>query len=305
MLDVNRLAVLVEIAERGSFSAAAEALFMTQPGVSRHVAALEREAGAQLVERLPRGARLTQAGEVAVTHARAILARIAAAESELEALAGLESGRLRMAAFASANTALIPEVVATFSARYPGVELTLGGQDPGENLAAVRRAELDLALVTDWDLEDDTEADSVELIELLEDPLLVALAKDHRLAERKRLRLADLSDEVWIEGAHPDCLGPLEQLCEAVGFSPKIGFKCDDWNGKQGLVAATVGITIFPALALATLRPDVTVRWLTPRLPPRRVLAALPLGNYRAPGVAPMLSLLEAAGARHQTQVPT
>jgi DNA-binding transcriptional LysR family regulator len=127
MLNLNRLRVLVEVADRGSFSAAAQAMVMTQPAISRQIAALEREVGSRLVERLPRGVRLTQAGELAVEHARAVLARLATAEAQLNALVDLTGGRLRLSAFASANTALVPQALARFRQRYPEVELTLAG----------------------------------------------------------------------------------------------------------------------------------------------------------------------------------
>src|SRR5919199_3279426 len=100
MLDVRRMRVLREVARRGSFSAAAEALSYTQSAVSQQVAALEREAGTTLVERSVRGIRLTEAGEALVRHADSILGRLAEAEAELEAIAGLRSGRLRLASFA-------------------------------------------------------------------------------------------------------------------------------------------------------------------------------------------------------------
>src|SRR3712207_9049922 len=95
MLDVRRRRVLCEVAARGTFSAAAEALSYTQSAVSQQIAALEREAGARLVERSARGVRLTDAGHALVRHTDAILARLADAEAELEAIAGLRGGRLR------------------------------------------------------------------------------------------------------------------------------------------------------------------------------------------------------------------
>src|SRR6185436_7298484 len=107
MLDVRRLRVLREVAASGSFSAAAEALAFTQPAVSRQIATLEAEAGARLVERGARGIRLTPAGELLLEHAEVILDRLAAAEHQLAALAGLSSGRLRIGAFPSANATLI------------------------------------------------------------------------------------------------------------------------------------------------------------------------------------------------------
>src|SRR5919202_6553159 len=130
MLDVRRLRVLREVAARGSFSAAAEALHFTQSAVSQQIAALEREAGMPLVDRSARGVRLTHAGEVLVGHAEAILARLGEAEAELEALAGLRGGRVRMAAFESAAASLMPLAIASFRAAHPGVELSLIMAEP-------------------------------------------------------------------------------------------------------------------------------------------------------------------------------
>src|SRR3982751_4551046 len=123
MLDVRRMRVLREVARRGSFSAAAESLAYTQSAVSQQIAALEREAGTRLVERNARGVRLTDAGRALVAHADA---RLADAEAELEAIAGLRGGRLRLAAFPSAGATIMPEAIARFRERHPAVEPTLG-----------------------------------------------------------------------------------------------------------------------------------------------------------------------------------
>src|SRR3954453_4387029 len=124
MLDVRRLRVLREVAARGSFSAAAESLSFTQSAVSQQVAALERECAAKLLERGPRGVRLTDAGRALVEHADAILARIDDAEEELAAIAGLRGGRLRIATFQSAGATLVPRAVGEFHRRHPEVYLT-------------------------------------------------------------------------------------------------------------------------------------------------------------------------------------
>src|SRR5919198_4999051 len=132
MLDVRRMRVLREVAVRGSFSAAADALSFTQSAVSQQIAALEREAGTVLVERNARGVRLTDAGRALVRHTQAILARLADAEAELEAIAGLRAGRLRLAAFPSAGATIMPEAIARFRERHPGVDLTLEPAEPEE-----------------------------------------------------------------------------------------------------------------------------------------------------------------------------
>ena len=149
MLDVRRMKVLREVAAKGSFSAAAEALNFTQSAVSQHIAALERETGTQLVERFSRGVRLTEAGTVRVTHADAILARLESAEEDLANIAGLRGGRLRLVCFQSAGATVVPRAVATFHGRHPDVELSLREAEPDEAAVLLKSGDADLALVYD------------------------------------------------------------------------------------------------------------------------------------------------------------
>src|SRR5436309_10222648 len=135
MLDVRRMRVLREVAVRGSFSAAAEALSFTQSAISQQIAALERETGTTLVQRSARGVRLTEAGEALVRHAEAILARLAEAEAELEAIAGLQGGRLRVASFECAGATLMPLAIAAFREHHPAVELAMTMLEPDACIA--------------------------------------------------------------------------------------------------------------------------------------------------------------------------
>src|SRR6059036_1260664 len=144
MLDVRRMRVLREVAAQRSFSAAAQKLGYTQSAVSQQVAALEREAGATLIERNPRGIRLTDAGEALVRHADKILARLAEAEAELEAIAGLRGGRLRLSSFPTAGATLVPRAIAEFNKRHPAVELSLTEAEPDESLMRLKGGDLDL-----------------------------------------------------------------------------------------------------------------------------------------------------------------
>src|SRR5688572_21874900 len=138
MLDVRRMRVLREVAVQGSFSAAAEALSFTQSSVSQQITALERETATILVQRNARGVRLTEAGEALVRHADAVLARLAEAEAELEAIAGLRGGRLRLAAFESAAASLMPLAIAAFRAEHPGIELSLIMAEPEDSAPLLR-----------------------------------------------------------------------------------------------------------------------------------------------------------------------
>src|SRR3954466_2378944 len=193
MLDVRRMKVLREVAARGSFSAAAEALSFTQSAISQHVAALERETGTKLVERSPRGVRTTEAGRALVGHADAILARIECAEEELADIAGLRGGRLRLACFQSAGATLVPRAVAAFHERHPSVELSMVEAEPEEACARMKGGEIDLALVYDVAAIPGMLEPEFELTHLLDDRYDAILPAGHALAKRHRLRLADLS----------------------------------------------------------------------------------------------------------------
>ena len=201
MLNVGRLRVLKEVAYRGSFSAAADALSYTQSAVSQQIAALEAETGMTLLERHPRGVSLTAAGQTLVGHAEGILARLESAEAALSAIAGLRGGRLRMASFPTAGATLMPLAIATFRARYPDVELTLAEGEPEQIAPRLRAGELDLALL--FEFGESSLAEDITRVELLEDPLYLALPRDHALAEKRKLRLQDLHAEAWVQTSSP------------------------------------------------------------------------------------------------------
>ena len=149
-LTSARLKILKEVAHRGSFSAAADALSYTQSAVSQQIAALEAEDGHDAAQRHPRGVSLTAAGQTLVGHAEGILARLESAEAALAAIAGLRGGRLRMASFPTAGATLMPLAIATFRARYPDVELTLAEGEPEQIAPRLRAGELDLALLFEF-----------------------------------------------------------------------------------------------------------------------------------------------------------
>jgi DNA-binding transcriptional LysR family regulator len=303
MLDVRRMRVLREVAVHGSFSAAAEALSFTQSAVSQQIAALEREAGTTLVQRNARGVRLTEAGEAVVRHAEAIMARLAEAEAELEAIAGLRGGRLRMASFESAASTLMPLAIAGFRAKHPAVELSMSMSEPEESLPLLRSGELDLVLVFDSaapDLDD-----GIHRVHLLEDPLYLALPSDHPLAHRRRLRLEDLAGEAWVAGAADcECNRLISRACAMAGYQPRIAFQTDDYTAMQGFVAAGVGVSLIAELGLRTIRDDIVVRDLGRDTPVRQIYAATLAEGYRAPATEAMLDILREVAASYATRRP-
>ncbi len=303
MLDVRRMRVLREVAIKGSFSAAAEALSFTQSAVSQQIAALEREAGTTLVQRSARGVRLTQAGEAVVRHTEAIMARLAEAESELEAIAGLRGGRLRMAAFESAGATLMPLAIAAFRQKHPAVELSMSLSEPEDCIPQLRSGELDLAIVFESAV---THADDgIHRLHLIEDPMYLVLPRDHPLANRRRVRLADLAGEAWIGGqADCECNRLMSRACAAAGYEPRIAFETDDYTAMQGFVAAGVGVSLMAELGLTSVRDDIVVRGLGRETPVRQIFAATLAEGYRSPATQAMLEILRDVASRYESRRP-
>jgi DNA-binding transcriptional LysR family regulator len=306
MFDVKQLRVLRAVSEHGSFSAAADALSYSQPAISQQIAALEKRAGTTLVDRGSRGVRLTEAGRALVDHAEVVLARLAAAEAELDAIAGIRGGRVRLASFPTAGASLLPPAVALFTERHPDVELTFLEQEPEEAAQMLRAAELEIAVVFEYSQLEQPEFErmyeGIELHHLIDDPMYLALPGDHPLAHRARVQLKDFADERWIQetGTHSWCGSFHAACCAAAGFEPKVGFQSDDYNVVQGLIAAGVGISLLPGLALTNVREDIVIRSLGRRAPARRIAAATLTGRYRSPAVEAMLEILTEVAERFE-----
>jgi DNA-binding transcriptional LysR family regulator len=298
MLDLRRLRVLREVARCGSFSAAAEALGYTQPAVSRHIALLERETGTTLLERRPAGVRLTDAGELLVGHADAILARLRDAEEDLDDLLGLRAGRLRMSTLTSAAATIVPLAIVEFRRRLPDVELSVSIVEPPGVLGQLRAGEVDLALCND---ESCLEVPDVDGLLLFEEPLLVALPRQHRLANRSRVRLDELAEERWMLGTHRACPDAARfiRACHAEGFDPQIAFHNDDYAAVLGFVAAGVGVAPVPEMVARTAPPDVRICALRGVKLTRPIVAVMPVG-YQSRAARAMMDVLAEVSSQWQ-----
>ncbi|HEX7254771.1 MAG TPA: LysR family transcriptional regulator [Gaiellaceae bacterium] len=293
MIDPRRLALLREVVRHGSFSRAAHALFLTQPAVSRQIAKLEQEAGVRLLERTPRGLQLTEAGRVALDRAEAIAGQLAAAEAELEAIATLGAGRLRLCAFPTAASTLVLEAIRIFRARHPGVELSFLEAGTRAAIQRLRSGDVDLALAfrergepapASWE--------GLHAEHLLVDPLYVAVAEDHSLAGKDAIRLRDLRDEGWIQAVQAGPTGITYRACVAAGFEPRIVHLSDHAPITQGLVAAGVGVTLISSLSVPQARNDIAIRPLKPSGPERDVFAVSLPGALRPPAITAMVEIL-------------
>jgi DNA-binding transcriptional LysR family regulator len=288
-MDIELLAVFRAVADRGSFTAAATTLGYTQSAVSRQVAALEAELGATLFDRLPRGIRLTEPGRCLLPHAEALTGRLALAREDLRALRELRAGRLRVGAFPTAGTALVPAAVAAFRASCPDVTLTITEGLVRDLVAYLKTGDLDVAIVTSTV---DGLLDGLTLRHVMDDTMFVATHPSHRYAGRAHVRLAELAGEEWIVGRDR----PEETLFASAAFQPKIAYVIREWVAKQGFVAAGLGITLIPSLATSSVRPDIALVPLHPDDSPVRVIyAATPAGITPPAALEPFLERIDEA----------
>src|SRR5215207_8595701 len=256
-LDVRRMRVLREVAARGTIAAAARALSFTPSAVSQQLAALEREAGVALLDRHGGRVRLTEAGRRLVSRTEAIVAELEAATAELAAAAAEVSGDLHVAAFPSAERALLAPALAALARRHPDVGVRTTELEPEASLPALRLGDVDLA-VSHEDVSRPAPPDPrLERIDLLEDPLRVVLPVGHP-ADDGSVALARLARARWV--ATPPgtaCRAMLDHTCRTAGFVPDVPFHANDFGVLAAYVAAGLGVAMVPELALPAFGPGV------------------------------------------------
>ncbi|HEY0636066.1 MAG TPA: LysR family transcriptional regulator [Pseudonocardiaceae bacterium] len=307
MLDVRRLRVLHTVVRCGSMAAAADELGYTPSAVSQHLAALEREAGAALLERAGRGVRPTAAGSLLAEHAGEVITRLAEAEAALADLVAGRIGRLGVSFFPTAGASLVPPAVATFRRHHPGVDLRLEVAEPADALASVVAGGTDVAVVVDMGRGGaERRTEGLSWLHLLDDPYHVVLPRGHRLARARALDLCDIADEPWLDTASVPgpCQDVIRQACGRAGFSPAVAVQADDYPTTQGLVAAGVGVALLPGLALGGVHPGVVVRPIRENRPVRHIHAVVRDVCGLHPTVRTFLDALAAAAAEHRDPYP-
>jgi DNA-binding transcriptional LysR family regulator len=258
-MDSRRLLVFREVARAGSISGAARVIGWTQPAVSQHLRALEREVGSRLLLRGAGGVELTEPGWVLLARADAVAGQLHMANEELAALTQLRRGTVRLAAYPSAAATLVPRVVAAMLSRHPDLDVTLTEAEPPEAIGLVQAGDVDVALVFGYDGLPVAGA-GLRWLPLAEEPVHLVLPPGHRLADRSPIVTADLADESWIMGC-ARCREHAVALCTAAGFEPRVRHVSDDYLVVQNLVAVGIGVTLLPHSALEAYRhPEVLVR---------------------------------------------
>jgi DNA-binding transcriptional LysR family regulator len=289
--DPRRLAVLQAVAEHRSFTAAAEALFTTQPAVSRQIARLEQEVAVQLVIRGPRHVALTPAGEALAVHARTLLPAIDAAEREMHSYASPDGGAVRLGAVPSVMASLVPDALTRLRSQRPRVRVQLSESWSDELLERIARGELDLAVVSA--AASDVPAQQALLIS---DPFVAVLPTGHRLARRDVLRLSDLRDEPLIVAPSPAIRRELVRVCAWAGFVPEIVATVGG-GASELLVVTGIGVALVPASA-APNSSGLVVRPV-PDVPPRSLVLAAAHRQHRTGAERDLEAALVTAAARH------
>ena len=261
-MDPRRLLIFRTVVRNGSIGAGARELGWTQPAVSQHLAALEKEVGTQLLLRSSSGVTPTEAGGRLAAHAEAIAAQLHAAEEELADITALRRGTVKFGTFPSAAAVLLPPMLKRLSETAPELQVTFAELEPPDAVTALREGDLDLALVFRYPCSDIGDEGTLEWTPLMEDRVMAVLPHDHPRAEDPDLTLADLAEDPWIAGCER-CRANLISNARKAGFSPTVRHSTDDTIVVQQLIMHGGGVALIPEIALEAAPPaDLVVRAL-------------------------------------------
>jgi DNA-binding transcriptional LysR family regulator len=269
-LEMRHLLALVAVVESRTFSGAAEQLGYTQSAVSQQVGTLERMVGTPLFERPggPRPVRLTPAGELLLAHARAVLARVNSAATDLRALASGEQGALRVGTLPSVGTKILPRLLGTFRAEWPGVEIVLReSRDCADLIHAVETGDIDVTFVDVGPYE----TGPLEVRPLLDDPMVFVAPAGAPEAGQRAVSIADIAHLPMIGTRNPGCRQIVDDAFRQAPVPPTYLFRSDDNPTIQGLVGSGLAYTVLPLLTVDENDPNVAVIPIRPEPSPRRL----------------------------------
>jgi DNA-binding transcriptional LysR family regulator len=261
-VSLRQLEYFVAVVDEGSFTRAAEILHVTQPGLSHQIQALERELGGPLLERLPRGVRLTPAGRTALPHARASLAHAERARSSARRASGVTTGELHIGTLFSISVGVLPGALRLWRRSYPGLQAHLVEFRHTDDLvAAMEAGRADLAVgptPVDW---------NGPVRGIGTEEFVVAASADTDLpTDPPRVRLAELAEHPWVHFTAPSGLSEiLDRACAAAGFEPRVSVRTEQSGSALNLAAAGLGLALVPANTVpprfegVLLRPDPPV----------------------------------------------
>jgi DNA-binding transcriptional LysR family regulator len=303
MLDLVRLRTLAEVVESGSFSAAARALHITQPAVSRQIALLERQLHAQLLVRDRGGVRPTAAGALLLDHVAAVVDRLTLAEAQVRALRSIPDGTVRLGSFFSALVRLSAEVATAVGEPYPQLHIRDDLVDRDTAYRKLGRGELDLAIVFDHDFAPAPVPETVRIEPLFDDPVRIMLPADHPQARTPTVAPGDLAHDTWILAHDGSAADLVERVLTRHRLDPPrlLTGHGDEPVEIQALVAAGRGVTLTHELTVVVPRVNLVTRPLAAETGVRHVSVAHPTGPLST-ATATVLDAVRAVGELHRAQ---
>lgn len=249
-LDINRLRVLSAVVGAGSLSGAGASLGVTASAVSQQLATLEREVGVALVERTRTGVVPTPAGELLVARAREIADLLADSRAAIQVDEGSLTGRLTVAAVASACVTFVSRAVSDLRAMQPGIQVAVQSGEPSDSISAVSSGRVEIAVVDEYDNVPIALPDDLESVALCADRL-VALGPTGAFGATTSIRIAALRDRTWVmPPVMAACGQAVRAACRSAGFEPDVRWETDDMLALERAVADGHGIAVLPRLAV-------------------------------------------------------
>ena len=256
-MTLEGLRVCREIAQLGSFTAAAHALGYSQPAISRQVAAAESALGYRLFIREVRGVSVTPAGALLAEHAARILGGVETLLHDLHSLDDRLAGRVAVGAFPAAMSVLIPRAVAHLGTEHPGLTVALTEASTPALLRDLRGGRLEIAVIGAGTGLPDYDLSELATHQVYAGDLCVAVPAGHRLARSRAVAVHDLADEPWIAGI--GAAGDPQFAAWPTLKEPLVRFRVRGWPARLGLVAAGLGVCLLPELAALSVPAGVTV----------------------------------------------
>jgi DNA-binding transcriptional LysR family regulator len=297
MLNIERLRVLHAVAVTGSVAGAAQVLHVTTSAVSQQMARLERETGHRLAERHGRGIRLTEVGLLLAGGAGRLLAQAEEVEAALAGYSGSVTGKLTVAAFATAVRGLLPGALQDLRSRYPDLSVSVSEQEPHEAIPALRRGDVDIAIVQDWAGAPLDVPGGLSRMGLIDDPFDAALPAGHPLAARESITVAELATDDWITWSTGQiCHDWLTATLRASGVQPQILHTASEHSTQLALVAAGLGTALVPRLGRDPAPPQIRFVPVDPP-PVRHVFALWRASSAARPAIMATVEALRPARA--------
>ena len=280
-MEIQQLRYVVAVARTGNFSCAAEQCHVSQPSLSQQIQKLEDELSERLFDRMKRAVKLTPHGEAFLRRAVRILEEVEAAKREATDAKELLRGVMTVGVLPTIAPYLLPDVMAEFMEKYPGVEIVIQEDTTARLLKLALAYEIDFALASQ-----PIQDERLEVKELFAEELLLALPPGHPLARKRTVSAADLEKERLIVMKEGHCLGDqVLRFCDRRDLHPKISFRSAQLETIQSLVSAGLGISLIPAMAAQTERSELPeYRSLSAPRPHRKIVAVWP--KQRPPGRA-------------------